>query len=163
MLFKKRNYDKLTVTVVANVSKKYMNVSKHKRVLAPEIHESVYLFVNEAKINEDSDEVFVISEFFNSLAADGRFPMFTCSCGIFGCGGFYIDVHHKKNSVTWVTEQSTDKKHLFTSDNIRFVAEELIRKLSEVNDLRIKNNLNANYDIQIFTSQLELFTQQTRR
>ncbi|MFC3801923.1 hypothetical protein [Cohnella sp. GCM10012308] len=157
MLFKKRHYDELAVKVIVDVSKRYKNISKHKRILAPEILESVYLLVNEVKINEDADEVFVISEFFNSLATDGKFPMFTCSCGVFGCGGFYIDVHHKRRIVTWITEQSTDKKHVFTSENIRFVAEELIRKLSEVNDLRIKNDMKANYDIQAFTSQLELF------
>lgn len=155
--FKKQNSDKLTIEVIVDVSKTYMNVSKYKRVLTPVIVENVYLYVNEIRINEDAEEVFVITEFFNSLTDEGKFPMFTCSCGIFGCGGFYIDVRHKTESVIWVTEQSTNKKHIFTRENIRFVAEELIHKLSESNDLRKENGLQANYDVQAFRSKLEVF------
>ncbi|MDQ0114040.1 hypothetical protein [Paenibacillus harenae] len=161
--FKKQKYDELTVEVIVDVTKKYMNVSKYKRVLTPVILESVYLYVNEIRINEHADEVFVITEFFNSLACERKFPMFTCSCGIFGCGGFYIDVYHKKESVIWCTEQSSNKKHIFSRENIRFVAEELIDKLTELNDVRKENGLQINYDIQAFQSELEIFLNHTKR
>ncbi|WP_028609083.1 hypothetical protein [Paenibacillus harenae] len=83
--------------------------------------------------------------------------MFTCSCGIFGCGGFYIDVHYKDDSVIWGTEQSFFKKHLFSRKNIRLIAEQLINKLAEINDLRRENGLKINHDIEVFKTKLEIF------
>jgi hypothetical protein len=123
---KKKDYDKLTTEVFVDVSKKYTNVSKHKRILTPVINERIYLNVNDIRLNEDEDEVFVVTEFFNSLTSQGKFPMFTCSCGIFGCGGFHIDVRYKDDSVIWGAEQSTYKKYLFSRENIRFIAKQLI-------------------------------------
>ncbi|MDQ0914561.1 hypothetical protein [Paenibacillus sp. V4I5] len=155
--FKKKDYDKLTVKVFVDVSKKYINVSKHKRILTPVINERIYLYINDIRLNEDEDEVFVVTEFYNSLTSQGKFPMFTCSCGIFGCGGFYIDVHYKDDIVIWGAEQSTYKKHLFSRGNIRLITEQLIIKLAEINDLRRENGLKANHDIEVFKTKLEIF------
>lgn len=91
-LLRENKFDKLMVEVNGDVSKKYINVSKHKRILTPVVNERICLFVNDIRLNEDADEELVVTEFYNSLTHQGKFPMYTCSCGIFGCGGFYIDV-----------------------------------------------------------------------
>lgn len=40
-----------------------------------------------------------VEEFFNSLEQPGFNPLFTCSCGNFGCGGYYIEVIHKNTGL----------------------------------------------------------------
>lgn len=161
-LLSEHNNDELTVEVSVNISKQYINISKHKRILTPVINETIILYVNEIRLNEDADEVFVVTEFFNSLTHQGKFPMFTCSCGIFGCGGFYINVNYKNLCVIWGTEQATYKKFLFSRENIRLVALELINKLSEFNDLRKENGLQTYHDIDVYRAKLGLFLNQTR-
>jgi hypothetical protein len=38
------------------------------------------------------EDILDIAVFFRALEKDGRQPLFTCSCGCFGCGGYYTDV-----------------------------------------------------------------------
>jgi hypothetical protein len=154
---KKKSFDKLTLEMSVDVSRKYKNVSKHKRVLAPVIEYGIYPYINGIKLNEDEDEVFVVTEFFDSLTHQGKFPMFTCSCGIFGCGGFYVDVKYKKKTVIWGIEQSSYKEHIFTEENIVLIAKELIEKLTELNSLLQENGIKTYHDINIYREKLELF------
>lgn len=149
-------YDELSVEVTVDISKKYINVSKHKRVLTPVIKETVILYVNGVRLNEE-DEVFVVIEFFNSLSQQGQLPMYTCSCGIFGCGGFYVHVSYKDQGVIWETEQSTYRKFLFTRDNISLVAQKLIKELSALNDLRTASGLQTYHDIDSYRARLDEF------
>ncbi|CAH1207358.1 hypothetical protein PAECIP111892_02859 [Paenibacillus auburnensis] len=156
------NFDKLRVEVNVDVSKKYINVSKHKRILIPVIIETINLYVNEVRLNED-DEIFVVTEFFKSLAQQGEFPMFTCSCGNFGCGGFYIKVNYKNQCVLWETEQATYGKFLFSRNNIRLVALELIKELAEFNGLRKENGLKPFHDIDSYIANLDIFLNPNRQ
>lgn len=74
--------------------------------------------------------------------------MYTCSCGIFGCGGFYIDVLYKKETVIWGTEQATFTKYIFSRGNIVRVAEGLINKLVELHQLLQEHGLQTFHDIE---------------
>ena len=65
--------------------------------------------------------------------------MFTCSCGIFDCGGFYVDVHYKKKAVIWSSERSSYKEYIFPEENIVLIANELIEKLTELNNILKEN------------------------
>lgn len=159
-LLSENNYDELTVEVNVDITKQYVNVSKHKRILTPVINETITLYVNEIRLNEDAGEVFVVTEFFNSITHQGKFPMFTCSCGIFGCGGFYVNVNYKNKCVMWGTEQATYKKSLFSKGNIQLVALELINKLAEFNDLRKEHGLQTYYNIDDYKAKLEVFLNQ---
>ncbi|WP_238650853.1 hypothetical protein [Paenibacillus piscarius] len=150
-------YDELSVEVTVDVSKKYINVSKHKRVLTPVINETVILYVNEVRLNEDADEVFVVTEFFESLMQQGQLPMYTCSCGIFGCGGFYVHVSYKDQGVMWETEQSAYRKFMFTRENVRCVAQKLIKELSALNDLRTASGLQTYHNLDSYRAKLDGF------
>ncbi|MEK5489141.1 hypothetical protein MKZ24_00140 [Paenibacillus sp. FSL R7-0297] len=140
--------DTLNFEMLVDISKKYTNISKQKRVLAPVVTSTISLYVNGLRLNEDEGEVFVVTEFFESLTRQGRIPMYTCSCGIFGCGGFYIDVLYKKETVIWGTEQATFTKYIFSRGNIVRVAEGLINKLVELHQLLQEHGLQTFHDIE---------------
>jgi hypothetical protein len=116
------------------------------------------LYGNENRLNEDEEEVFVVDEFFNSLTQLGKFPMYTCSCGIFGCGGFYVDVLYNKETVIWNTEQSSIKKFIFSKENVLHFAEELIDKLMDLNDLLQEKGLQTYHKIDIYKEKVEKFS-----
>jgi hypothetical protein len=104
----------------------------------------------------DEDEVFVIDEFFNSLLYPAKYPMFTCTCGIFGCGGYYVEVRHVEETVIWQTEQhpfsdksiKSSNKFIFPLSNIIDFAEELVRKLAELRDLMLSHGLDYRNDLE---------------
>ena len=37
-------------------------------------------------------DILDVDEFFKAIRKSGRFPLFTCGCGHFGCSGYYVDV-----------------------------------------------------------------------
>lgn len=156
-LFSGPTDDDLTVEMKVDISKRFINVSKHKRILTPVINESIILYANGSRLNEDDDEVFVVAEFFKSLAHPGKRPMYTCSCGIFGCGGFYIDVKYTKHKVRWGTEQATFKPFVFSKENVRRVARQLINDLTELHRLRKENGLETYHDLEDYRAKLDLF------
>jgi len=40
-------------------------------------------------------DIIDIDELFSIVSEDGYIPVFTCSCGSFGCGGYYIRIFKK--------------------------------------------------------------------
>ncbi len=42
-----------------------------------------------------------VDVFFDALTRDGRLPLFTCGCGVFECGGYYVDVSRTRAGWTW--------------------------------------------------------------
>lgn len=144
--------EKLSFKVQINQRKAYQNISKHKRVLTAVVDSSIEVNVNNRKFDED--EVFVANVFFESLLNPGKYPMFTCTCGIFGCGGYYVDVAHRDQYIIWSIEQNpfegemSSPSHIFTflrSDIIR-AASELIQELEKLNKLLHENGLAIYYD-----------------
>ncbi|WP_052714227.1 hypothetical protein [Paenibacillus dauci] len=143
--FSKRNdnfqYDTLSVEIKVDVKKVYKNISKVKGRMVSVIDWKLFLYINGNKLAED--EILVIDEFFDSLLRPGKYPLFTCTCGIFGCGGYYVEVIHDTHSITWITEQSpfedqlisTSKEFVFSRNHIVEVAEELRQKLNELQDI----------------------------
>lgn len=45
-------------------------------------------------------EWFEYCEFLGATQQSGRYALFTCSCGIFGCGGYWVDVECTEDA--WV-------------------------------------------------------------
>ena len=88
--------------------------------------------------------------------------MFTCSCGIFDCGGFYVDVLYKKKAVIWSLEQSSYEEYIFPEENIVLIANELIENLTELNNLMKENGLRTYYDVDTFRENLEIFLKETK-
>jgi len=51
-------------------------------------------------------EVLDVEALFRSLREPGRLPLFTCTCGIFGCGGCWIDAVHTEHA--WMLRNAYD-------------------------------------------------------
>jgi len=152
----KRVTDKLTAQFQMATKEAFQNVSKHKRVRKPIVEWSLRLYINGMKLSED--EVFVQAEFFRSLLKPGKYPMFTCTCGIFGCGGYYVDVLHEETGVTWITEDSPfeDKtiphshRFSFSRDDINRFAEDLLHGYEQLDRLMASVNLKFMDDLETY-------------
>lgn len=98
-----------------------------------------YVFTVTAIVNGRSlPDWLDVDEFFSSLHQSGRLPIFNCSCGCLGCGGYYMDVHAEARSVTWANRYKTDGKreapfddcfYRFAREDIRNAAGELLATL----------------------------------
>ncbi|WP_055106876.1 hypothetical protein [Paenibacillus ihumii] len=157
-IFSKKNsensQDILSVDMEINTRKVYKNITKVKGRMVPVIDWRASLYINGNKL--DQDEVFVEEEFFKSLLHPGKYPMFTCTCGIFGCGGYYVEVIHEDKSVIWITEQSpfedrsikSSNKFIFSWDQMIRFSEELVQKFENLNSLMNTNDLDFSFDVE---------------
>ncbi len=145
--------DQISLKFNIEVKKEYKNVSKYKRILQPVIYTNIGVFINDKKL----DDVFVIDCFFDSLFKEDTYPMFTCTCGVFGCGGYYVKVTNSEVGMIWETQQSPfvdapveevnkSFNFIFSWSNIINFAEDLILNLKKLNNLRIENKLDAIID-----------------
>ncbi|NBD24649.1 hypothetical protein [Paenibacillus glycinis] len=150
----KSGVDELEIEIYVEVSQAYKNVSKYKRIMVPVVEYRINLSVNARRFNEDEDEVFVVAAFFDSLPS-----MYTCSCGLFGCGGFYVNVRHGRETVTWDAEQSTTMRFVFSKQNVLRVAEKLLEKLLELNALLLQNGLPDYHELDVYRANTAKFAQ----
>lgn len=56
----------------------------------------------------DTNDILDVSAFFRSLREPGRTALFTCTCGVFGCGGCWTDVVHTEEA--WIVRNAYDPK-----------------------------------------------------
>ncbi|KWX75903.1 hypothetical protein AMQ84_16240 [Paenibacillus riograndensis] len=153
--------DKLSFDLEINIKKEYRNITRLKGRMVPVVTWKVNLYINGNKLDED--EVFVEDEFFTSLLCPGKYPMFTCTCGIFGCGGYYVEVIHGIESLFWLTEQNpfsdrsikTPNKFSFSWSQIMNFSEELIQKLEELKSIMASNGLEFRYDVERYKGIIE--------
>jgi hypothetical protein len=150
---KENNQDKLSLDMEIKTRKVYKNLTRVKGRMVPVIDWKISLYINGYKLDED--EVFVEDVYFNSLLYPGKYPMFTCTCGIFGCGGYYVDVVHNNETMIWTTEQSpfTDStfkdsnRFVFSWSNIIEFTEELIKRLEDLKNIMLSNVIEFQYDL----------------
>ncbi|MDR6777014.1 MULTISPECIES: hypothetical protein [Paenibacillus] len=146
--------DVLSVDMEIDIRKEYKNITRHNGRMVHVIDWRIALYINGNKLHED--EVFVEDEFLKSLICPGKYPMFTCTCGIFGCGGYYVEVSHEDDRLFWLTEQSpfkeqfvkTSNKFAFSWDQIIDFLEELIHKFDDLKSIMITYGLNFQYDVE---------------
>ncbi|ULL16410.1 hypothetical protein DVH26_19365 [Paenibacillus sp. H1-7] len=148
------NQDILSFDMEIETRREYKNITRVKGKMVPVVDWRISLYINSNKLNED--DVFVEEEFFKSLLNPGKYPLFTCTCGIFGCGGYYVQVIHEDNSMIWVTEQSPFKdrsfkssnKFVFSWDQIISFSEELIQNFENLKSIMKINDLDFSFDIE---------------
>ncbi|AHM67180.1 hypothetical protein LK13_04915 [Paenibacillus polymyxa] len=146
--------DVLLVDMEIDIRKEYKNITRHSGRMVHIIDWRIALYINGNKLDED--EVFVEDEFLKSLICPGKYPMFTCTCGIFGCGGYYVEVSHEDDRLFWVTEQSpfqeqfvkTSNKFAFTWIQIIDFLEGLIHKFDGLKSIMNTHGLNFQYDVE---------------
>lgn len=64
------------------------------------------MYINNKRISNNLD----IDKVFNTLDQEGLLPLFTCGCGCFGCGGNYIGVSLKSDSMKLKNSYSPNDK-----------------------------------------------------
>ncbi len=73
---------------------------------------------------QDLPEVLDIDAFFEALTGSGPLPLFTCTCGAFGCGGYYIGVAHGEDAWIWRNryppEDDPNPAHVTEVGELRF-------------------------------------------
>lgn len=149
--------DILSFDLKINISHRYKNITRHHGEIVPIIDWIFIVIVNDEKCDED--EVFVIDQFFESLLHVGDFPMFTCTCGIFGCGGYFVNVAHTSEGITWKTERTPFKelqhqeqptKFNFTWEVITKATQQLLSLLEDLHNVHIEHSLKFDYDIKAY-------------
>lgn len=148
------NQDVLSIDMEIETKKVYKNITRVKGRMVPVVDWRILLYINGSKLDED--EVFEVDEFFKSILNPGIYPLFTCTCGIFDCGGYYVEVIHEIEGVIWLTEQSpfndrtikSSNKFTFSWDQILHFSEELIQKFENLKSIRNANDLDFNVDIE---------------
>ncbi|MDQ0170080.1 hypothetical protein [Paenibacillus tundrae] len=146
--------DKLSMEMKIETGKVYKNITKVKGRMIPSVDWRLMLYINENKLDED--EVFVVEEFYKSLLSPGTYPLFTCSCGVFGCGGYYVEVVHETERIIWLTEQSPFNDHTIESSNkfifswvqIMKFSKGLIQEFEHLKSIMSANELEFNFDIE---------------
>ena len=98
--------------------------------LAP-LHETVFAKVTKTKPSRKKARV-------TASAATQRVPIFNCSCGAFGCGGYYVEVTRTREALIWEgpfvhSSQEAGRtmmRFAFSWDNVQGVASELIAAIA---------------------------------
>ena len=61
-----------------------------------------------------------IEVFFEALENSGHHPLFTCGCGVFGCGGYYVDVECAENEWIWRNKYDPQGDEVIAEFEYRF-------------------------------------------
>ncbi|KIL34239.1 hypothetical protein SD71_21635 [Cohnella kolymensis] len=83
-------------------------------------------------IEEDQlSNILDIEVYFRSINQSGVFPLITCSCGSFGCGGTEVTISKDQDSRIW---RINNKEYILTRQEIKTIGMQLIEYI-----LKIKN------------------------
>lgn len=66
----------------------------------------ISLYANVYVDRKEWADILDIDEFFHAIEQSGRYPLFTCGCGCFGCSGYYVDVECAENE--WILRNKYD-------------------------------------------------------
>ncbi len=59
---------------------------------SPASNNAISVFISVEFDQIKMKDILDIDEFFHSIETKGIIPLFTCDCGVFGCGGYYVEV-----------------------------------------------------------------------
>ncbi|MGF6355804.1 hypothetical protein ABIE27_003719 [Paenibacillus sp. 4624] len=152
---------KLSFDMETTTKKVYKNITKVKGKMVTVVDTKISLFIDGHKLDEH--EIFLEDVYFNSLLYPGRYPMFTCTCRIFGCGGYHVEVVHTQDTLMWRMEQSPfmDKtirgsnEFVFSWSNIIEFSGEWIERLENLQNLMLSHELKFQCDLEKYKSIVE--------
>ncbi|MFC4103215.1 hypothetical protein [Paenibacillus xanthanilyticus] len=136
------------------VKQVFRSLSKYKREKVPAVAERIEVYVEGVRLH--GDNVFESEAFFTSLTREGTFPMFNCTCGIFGCGGYEVSVRHEDGRVRWDTEGLT---FVFERGEMLGFAEELLAGLERLDRVLASHGLPPRYDNPSYISLIQQFAE----
>ena len=108
---------------------------------SPASNNGIGVWVQVAVSNMEFPDILDIDEFFQALKNSDHqvSPLFTCVCGSFGCGGYYLESEPQDKVWVWRNhydplEQQLIRKfqHAFSWEDIQRVARELVGVLEEL-------------------------------
>ena len=90
--------------------------------------------------NMNMPDILEIDGLFEAIQSEGKKPVFTCGCGNFGCGGYYIEVIHTQDGVRLINGYEPLNqdilKHKFEKylswKDIYMILDEVLAYLSEL-------------------------------
>lgn len=71
---------------------------------SPASNGSISVMIKVRINGKEMAEILDVDNFFESIGKRGMYPIFTCTCGVFECGGYYVFVDHSETS--WVLKNS---------------------------------------------------------
>ncbi|SRR5579885_1830635 len=78
------------------------------------------LYASAVVNGQELAEVLDIDVFFEALTGNGPLPLFTCICGVFGCGDYYIGVAHGVDARIWRNRYAPNPAHVIEVGELRF-------------------------------------------
>lgn len=104
--------------------------------------DSSAIFIQVNINGKDLPKILNIEKFFALKERDGLVPLFTCGCGDFGCGGYYVDVSRTDTALILRNSyhrfnrslQSAFEYHLDWKE-VKGIAEEIIAYLQKLQEL----------------------------
>ncbi|MFB9329302.1 hypothetical protein ACFFSY_25480 [Paenibacillus aurantiacus] len=148
----RREPNQIAVELNCEVTRVYRSISKYKRVKVPVVTARLDIYIDGDQLHDDN--VFEADVFYESLVCDGTFPIFNCTCGIFGCGGYEVNVRHEEERVLWDTEGLIFE---FERDAMLKFSKELLVRLETLERVLAENGLPPRYDHPTFASKIKRF------
>ena len=81
------------------------------------------------------DDILDIEVFFDAIEKNGRYPLFTCTCGCFGCGGYYVDIECTEDA--WIMKNKYhphDERILVEEFEYRFTWTQVCLVATQIKD-----------------------------
>ncbi len=108
----------------------------------------ITVFVNEIP----QLDILDVDVFFASLSTPGISPLFTCDCGFFGCGGYYVRIQHNEQgyvlSNSYKPYDVWDENNQISSFHFQFSWEEIYQFGLEVYALLMEiHSMDRNVEI----------------
>lgn len=112
----------------------------------------IQVFIRVYMNGNDLPGILNIEEFFIIKREGGLVALFTCSCGDFGCGGYYVSISCTDTALTLHNSyhrfnrslQSEFKYHL-DKQEVRGVAEEILNYLQKIHERNPRAYVTTGY------------------
>ena len=102
----------------------------------------VAIFIKATFEGNEMPFIFNIDGWDEAIESNGKKPMFTCECGNFGCGGYFIDVNHTAEGMKLINsynplEQSQlieGFEYYITWEDVYLIFKEVVDYIEEISN-----------------------------
>jgi len=92
----------------------------YRELAAKKLYLAFDIAIDGASPLQNNDDDFDLLEFIMSTRKDGKYFIWTCSCGVAECAGYVdgIEVHIEGDITNWI-DHDLDKTYSFNTNNLR--------------------------------------------